>query len=407
MDVLFLSPAYPPEMVQFTRGLASVGARVWGVGDSAEEALPAEVRANLAGYLRVPRILDEDDVIRRVEAWLGGRVPRPARIEGLWEVVTELAARLRERLGVPGMSLDTVKGFRDKVLMKERVAAAGIRIPKTRRATRVAEIQAFAREIGFPLVVKPIAGAGSADTWRVDSPGELATVLDRIRHVAEVSVEEFVSGQEYTFETLCIAGKPVFTSVSMYVPNTLVARQNEWISPIILAVRDPGVAELAPGVAMGHRALAALGMGTGLTHMEWFREADGSAVFGEVACRPPGANMVDLMNYANDLDLYLEWARAVVHGTFGAAVTRPWSAAIVFKRAKGQGRIARITGLDRFVSRHRAHLARVDLLPIGAPRRNWKQTFLSDGNVVVRHPDPQACLEIAMEAASTIALWAE
>lgn len=405
MDVLFLSPAYPPEMIQFTRGLAQVGARVWGVGDAPEEALPATVRASLAGYLRVPAILDEDDVTARVTAWLGSR--RPDRIEGLWEVVTHLAARLREQLGVPGMSTDTVLGFRDKVVMKQRVAAAGIRIPKTRRARRVAEVLAFAKEIGFPLVVKPIAGAGSADTWRVDNAAELTTVLDRMRHVPEVSVEEFVSGQEYTFETLCVDGKPLFTSVSMYVPNTLVARQNEWISPIILAVRDPEADELRAGTKMGVEALRALGMGTGLTHMEWFLRPDGLAVFGEVACRPPGANMVDLMNYANDLDLYVEWARAVVHGRFDAAVTRPWNAAIVFKRAKGQGRIAKITGLDRFLGRHRSHVARVDLLPVGAPRRNWKQTFLSDGNLVVRHPDRQTCLELAMEAASTIALWAE
>jgi biotin carboxylase len=405
MDVLFLSPAYPPEMVQFTRGLGEVGARVWGVGDAPEESLPAIVRANLAGYLRVPAILDEDDVLERVVAWLGPR--RPQRIEGLWEVVTHLAARLRERLGVPGMSTDAVLGFRDKVVMKERVAAAGIRIPRTRRATRVAEVLAFAREIGFPLVVKPIAGAGSADTWRVDNAAELASVLDRMRHVAEVSVEEFVSGQEYTYETLCVDGRPLFSSVSMYVPNTLVARQNEWISPIILAIRDPEAAGLGVGTVMGVEALRALGMGTGLTHMEWFLRPDGAAVFGEVACRPPGANMVDLMNYANDLDLYAEWARAVVHGRFDGRLTRPWNAAIIFKRARGQGRITRVTGLDRFVARHRAAVARVDLLPIGAMRRNWKQTFLSDGNLVVRHPDRQVCLELAMEAASTISMWAE
>ncbi len=406
MDVLFLSPAYPPEMQQFTRGLAEVGARVWGVGDSPIESLPEVVRANLAGYLRVPAILDEDDVMRRVLGWLGDR--RPDRVEGLWEVVALLAARLRERLGVPGMSVDAVHGFRDKVVMKERVAAAGIRTPRTARARTVGEVHAFARAVGFPIVVKPIAGAGSADTFRVDDASELGTVLDRIRHVREVSVEEFVSGQEYTFETICVEGRPLFTSVSQYVPNTLIARQNEWISPIILALRDPAAEPaVLPGVRMGHEVLRALGMGTGFTHMEWFLRRDDEAVFGEVACRPPGANMVDLMNYAGDLDLFREWARVLVTGKFGAPITRPYNAAIVFKRAKGQGRITGVTGLERFLGRHGQHVARVDLLPVGAPRRNWKQTFLSDGNLVVRHPDANACLEMAMEAASTIALWAE
>jgi biotin carboxylase len=404
MDVLFLSPAYPPEMQQFTRGLAEVGARVWGVADTPYESLPESVRRHLTGYLQVPRILDEDDVMRRVAAWLGGR--RPDRIEGLWEVVTTLAARLREAHGVPGMSVDTVHGFRDKVVMKERVAAAGVRVPRAIRARTVAEIHAFADAVGFPLILKPVDGAGSADTFRVADRGELAAAVDRVRHLDQVSVEEFVTGQEYTFETVCHEGRILFTSVSMYLPNTLEARKNEWISPVILTLRDPEDPEVAAGGPMAAAVVRALGMGTGFTHMEWFRRPDGAAVFGEIACRPPGANMVDLMNYANDIDLYREWARVVTHGRFEAGLARPWNAALVFKRAKGQGRIRAIEGLDAFLARHRPHVARLDLLPVGAPRRNWKQTFLSDGNLVVRHPDRDTCVAIAKEAASTIHLYA-
>lgn len=404
VDVLFLSPAYPPEMQQFTRGLVEVGARVWGVGDQPVEHLPAALRDRLSGYLRVPAILDEDDVIRRVEAWLGDR--RPDRVEGLWEVVTLLAARLRERLGLPGMTVDTVEGFRDKVLMKQRVAAAGVRVPRAARARSAEEIGAFAEASGFPIIVKPIAGAGSADTFRVDDEAGLRAALAAIRHVPECAVEEFVTGQEYTYETVCIDGRPAFHSVSVYAPNTLIARQNEWVSPIILALRHPFDPEVAGGPLMGADVLSALRMGTGFTHMEWFKNAAGEAVFGEIACRPPGANMVDLMNYANDIDLFREWARAVVHGAFEAELTRPWNAAIVFKRAQGRGRIRAIEGLDRFVARHRPWIARVELLPIGAPRRDWKQTFLSDGNLVVRHPDLATCRALAEEAAATIAMFA-
>ena len=86
MDVVFLSPAYPPEMVQFTRGLAEVGARVIGVGDSAPDRLPASLYGHLAEYVHVPRITDEDEVIRRVRAHLGGRTPD--RIEANWEPMT-------------------------------------------------------------------------------------------------------------------------------------------------------------------------------------------------------------------------------------------------------------------------------------------------------------------------------
>jgi hypothetical protein len=186
----------------------------------------------------------------------------------------------------------------------------------------------------------------------------------------------------------------------------LEARKQEWISPIIFTFRDPYRNDLATGVRLGRDVLRTLGMGTGFSHMEWFRDSAGQAIFGEVACRPPGANMVDLMNYANDLDLFREWARVSVDGRFGEALSRPWNAAIVFKRARGEGRIQGLDGLEAFVARYRPWVARIDLLPLGAPRRNWKQTFLADGNLVIRHPDPEACLAMAQEAAATIHLYA-
>ncbi len=404
MNVLFLSPAYPPEMVQFTRGLAEVGARVFGVGDSPPGGLPGSMRGHLADYLQVPELMNEPDVMRRVRRWLAGR--RVDRIESNWEPLTVLAARLREAMGVPGMSADTVRGFRDKPIMRERVAAAGLRVPRSARVRSRSEAWEAAEVVGFPLILKPVAGAGSADTFRVEGPGGLDGALDQMLHVPEASCEEFIPGDEYTYETVCVAGRPVYESVSQYFPNALVARNNEWISPIIQTLRDLDDPRIAPGVALGRRVLTALGMGTGFTHMEWFRRPDGEAVFGEVACRSPGANMVDLMNYTGDIDIYREWARAVCWGSFEASTARPYSAAIVFKRAEGEGRISRVEGLEAFKARHGTAIAREDLLAVGTPRRDWKQTFLSDGNLVVRHPNADHTLRIAMDAASSIRMYA-
>ncbi|MGH9464643.1 MAG: ATP-grasp domain-containing protein, partial [Thermoanaerobaculia bacterium] len=97
MDVLFLSTAYPPEMQEYARGLAEVGARVFGVGDSPASALPARLRRVLDEYLQVPHILDEEDVIERVSRRLGRW--RPDRVETLWEPLVVAAARLREAIG--------------------------------------------------------------------------------------------------------------------------------------------------------------------------------------------------------------------------------------------------------------------------------------------------------------------
>jgi biotin carboxylase len=405
VKVVFLAPSYPPEMQQYTRGLAEVGATVYGVGDTPVTGLPGSLKQHLADYLQVPRILDEDDVVARVHAWLRGR--EIDRVLANWEVLVETAARLRERFGLPGMTVDTVRGFRDKQVMKERVAAAGLRVPRAERVRTVAEARAAAGRMGYPLVLKPIAGAGSADTYRADSEADLESVLKQMLHVSEASCEEYIDGEEFTFDTVCVGGVPLFENVAQYLPKPIVARSEEWISPVIVTVRDMAQPRLAAGIELGRKVLGALGMGDGFTHMEWFRKPNGEVVFGEIGCRPGGANLVDQMNYTCDIDLFREWARASVWGSFEAPTTRKYNAAIIFKRAKGRGRITRVDGLAEFMRRYGEHVVEQKLLPIGTQRRNWKQTLTSDGHILLRHPDWDTACKLADIAAAHITMYAE
>ncbi|MDQ3037211.1 MAG: ATP-grasp domain-containing protein [Myxococcota bacterium] len=405
MRVVFLSPVYPPEMQQYTRGLAEVGAQVFGVGDTPREALPPSVKPYLHDYLQVPRIMDEDDVMERVSAWLRGR--EVDRVLSNWEPLVLLAARLRERWGLPGMSYETVRGFRDKQLMKERVAAAGLRVPRSQRIRTASQAREAAERFGYPAIIKPISGAGSADTYRVASSAELETALAKMGHVIEASVEEYVEGEEYTYDTVSIGGVPVFENVAQYLPKPLEARSHEWVSPVIITVRDMMQPKLREGVSLGRNVLRALGMGDGFTHMEWFLTPKGEAIFGEIGCRPPGANLVDQMNYTCDVDLFREWARAACWKSFEGRTERRYNAAIVFKRAKGQGRITRIEGLEAWKRACAPWVVEDQLLRPGTPRRNWKQTLISDGHVLVRHPDWEEAKRMAFAAATGITLYAE
>jgi biotin carboxylase len=305
------------------------------------------------------------------------------------------------------MSLDTVRGFRDKQLMKERVATAGLRVPRSARVRSGAEAREAAARLGYPLVLKPISGAGSADTYEVGSAQELEQVLARTQHVREASLEEFIDGEEFTFDTVCIAGRPAFINVAQYLPKPLVARTNEWISPVITTVRELDQPALTDGIALGKRVLSALNMGSGFTHMEWFKKPNGEVVFGEIGCRPGGAHLVDQMNYTCDIDLFREWARAVCWGAFDAPTTRKYNVAIIFKRAKGQGRITRITGLHEFMRQYGEHVCEMKLLPVGTHRRNWKQTLVSDGFLILRHPDWHTTKRLADIVATQIHMYAE
>ena len=119
--------------------------------------------------------------------------------------------------------------------------------------------------------------------------------------------------------------------------------------------------------------------------MEWYRKADGEAVFGEIGARPPGGRMVDAMNYATDADLFAGWAEAITHGRIARPVERRYNAGIIFKRAEGAGRITGYAGLDPLMAEFGEHVAAIDLLPVGASRRDWRAVTISDGMVVVRH----------------------
>jgi formate-dependent phosphoribosylglycinamide formyltransferase (GAR transformylase) len=393
-----LSPGFPRELRYFTRGLAEVGATVIGLGDTPAAAVQEPAASSLSAYVQIRSWLDEDAVLAQV-----GELARTTpihRVECLWEPYMVLAARIREMLGLPGMSVQQTIPFRDKEVMKRVLDQAGIRTPYHYSATTAAQVVEAAESIGYPIVVKPIDGAGSANTYRVASREELDDVLPRLRGVPEVSVEEFVEGDDMTYETICVDGEIQHYSVGTYIPRALFMRTNEWVSPITLVYRDPDAEDLAAGRAMGEAVIEALDFGTGYTHMEWYRTRDGEAVFGEIGARPPGAYMVDLINYASDIDSYTGWAEAVVHGRFTQTVERRYNAAWIFKRARGRGIVQRYDGLEALMAEIGSHVVAVDLTPIGSPRRDWKQVLVGDGLLIVRHPDLQTTIELAGKVAS-------
>jgi biotin carboxylase len=393
MNVLFLSPGYPGEMPHFTRGLAAVGARVIGLGDQPARALPPMARRAVSAHVQVPNLLDEAAVVRQVSR--EARRLRIDRVECLWEPGMLLAARIREELGVPGLDVRHTIPFRDKERMKQVLDAAGIRTPRHASARTARDCVESAERIGFPLIVKPIAGGGSADTHRVDTMAELEAVLPRLRHVAEVSVEEFIDGDEFTYDTVCAGGEVLYENIAWYRPRPLDEKKHEWLSPQTICLRRLDAEELRGGREMGGTVLRAMGFESGFSHMEWFRKSDGEVVFGEIGARPPGARMVDIMNYASDADLFTGWAQAVCCGRLSRPIPRRFNAAMVSKRAKGRGRIRRIEGLKKLCDEMGPFLVSVELLPVGSRRRNWKMTSIGDGYLIVRHPELQTTLRMA------------
>lgn len=393
MNVVYLSPGFPAEMPLFVRGLAQVGAKVYGVGDQPVQALPPEAREGLTDYLQVRSFGDEAAVVEEIRGWLRGR--SIDRVECMWERLMYLAATLRETFGVPGMNRAQTAVVRDKESMKQAVEDAGLRVPRHGRARTAAEAWEVVERVGFPAILKPIDGAGSKDTYRCDDRDEFEVALQKTRHVEELSVEEFIEGEELTYDTVCADGEVLFESVAWYRPKPMELAQSPWISMQNIVLRDISQEFPRPGVELGHGVLKALGFTTGFTHMEWFRTASGEAVFGEIGGRPPGARLVHAINYSADVDLFTGWAEATCFGRLSQDTSKKYNAAMIFKRAQGDGLVREHRGLQDLLQRYGEHVASIELTPIGEPRRDWRQVVVGDGWIVVRHPELDDCLHIS------------
>jgi hypothetical protein len=405
MNVVMISPGFPHQMPYFTMGLAKVGARVYGVGDQPLAAVDEGVKRAMTGYLQVRNLWDEEETAAEIRQWVRGK--SIDRVECLWEPGVVLAGRVREALGVPGLTAEQSVPLRDKVAMKDVIERAGLRTPKHARARTANECRAAAERIGYPLIIKPIAGAGSADTYELRAPKDLENALKILQHVAEASIEEFIEGEEHTFDTVCANGEILFENVGWYRPKPLIARLNEWVSPQTLCLRDIDRPELQPGRKLGREVIRALGFRDGFTHMEWFRTPKGEAVFGEIGGRPPGGQMVHGMNYATDADLFVGWAEAVTRGRIGQDLRKKYDVGLIFKRAQGPGsRVVRYDGMDRVRAEAGPHIAHMELTPIGAPKKDWRQVVQGDGWIVVRHPDRERMMQLADLVATHLTLVA-
>ena len=191
-----------------------------------------------------------------------------------------------------------------------------------------------------------------------------------------------MQGREFSFETLTLGGKPREGSISHYVPSCLEVLENEWIQWVCLLPREISGAPYDAARKMGVRAIEALGLDDGMTHMEWFERTDGSLAIGEIAQRPPGANITRMTGLVHGIDPYRTWARAVVDGEQDAPWARTAAAGCAFLRGMGRGHVAGVTGLHEIHEAMSPWIAEADIPVVGAPK---KDGYEGDGYIVVQH----------------------
>jgi hypothetical protein len=318
MNVLFLSPHFPPNFWHFCRGLREAGANPLGLADAPWEALRPELQGALTEYYRVQDMHRHDDLVRAL-GYLTFRHGKIDRLDSMSEYWLETEARLRDDFNVFGLRAADMARLKRKSEMKKLYQQAGVPVARGRLCPTRASLLALVEEVGYPVVAKPDTGVGAAQTFKIEGEAELEAYL-LARPQVDYIVEEFVAAPMVTYDGLTDRqGRVVFETSFEYGSGVMevVNADSEMTYTI---VRDIP-ADLREA---GRAIVEVFGVRERFFHFEFFRLPTGGLVALEVNVRPPGGFTVDMWNYQGDLDMYREWGNLLVKGHILAEPTRPW-----------------------------------------------------------------------------------
>jgi biotin carboxylase len=383
----FVAPFLLPATARFVATAASLpDVRLGVVTTEPVERLSPDLKQSLDGHWRVDDPLDPQQLVDAVRG-LSQQMGPVERLVGALEQLQVPMAYARDVLGIDGMNVETALNVRDKSRMKSVLTDAGVPCARHQLVTNPDEAWAFAAAVGFPLVAKPPAGAGAQATYRLDDQSALSGWLEAIPPHAEAPglLEEFLVGDEHTFDSVTVGGETVFSSISDYVPTPLDVLRQPWVQWTVILPRELNDPRYERIWDTGPAALRALGVRDALTHMEWFRRPDGSIAVSEVTARPPGAQITSMLGYVHEVDFYRVWAELVIHGTFDPP-ERKYAAGTAYLRGQGRGRVRAVHGIEELQREIGDLVVEARLPEVGQAASSG---YEGEGYVIVRHPDTE------------------
>lgn len=314
MNFIFISPHSPRNYWLFCDRLKKNGVNVLGVGDIPYDSLEKHVKDALTEYYYVESLQDYDKMFRAV-AFLSFKYGKIDWIESHNELFIEQDARLREDFNIKtGLQTADIERFRLKSAMKPFYRTAHIATARYADIPTIREAKAFARKVGYPVIVKPDAGAGAKDVQLIETPTELEWFFWE-KSTTPYIMEEYVHGNIYSYDAVInLDGDPLFESMTAWPPSIMeiVAKQLDFSYYVAAEIPD----DLRNA---GRAAVRTFGVRGRFVHMEFFRltedqpplGAEGDLVGLEINLRPPRGYAVDMMNFAHSIDAYKIWADMV------------------------------------------------------------------------------------------------
>lgn len=327
MNFVFISPHFPPNYYHFAVQLNKLGASVFGIADEPYNWLRPSLKNSLNEYYQVQDMHDYDQLLRAC-GYLTHAHGKIDRIESLNEYWLEIDARLRTDFNVFGLKTADMPAIKRKSVMKELFNANQVRTGRGEVVNSLPEAEHLADEIGFPLVAKPDIGVGAARTYKIHNPAELKHFF-QVKSDTSYLLEEFISGTIFTFDGLTDRdGNIVFYTSHVYSQGVMEA-VNDNTDIYYYSLREiPTDLETA-----GRKLVKIFKVKERFFHFEFFRaDKDDELLALEVNIRPPGGLTTDMFNFANEIDIYHEWAHVILHNKFTVEYSRPYHCCFVGRR---------------------------------------------------------------------------
>lgn len=329
INFLMISPHFPTNFETFAVRLRENGINTLGIADTPYDQLSENLRNNLTEYYRVDDMQDYDQVYRAV-GYFAHKYGRIDRVESHNEFWLELDAQIRTDFNLFGYKNEDMLAIKTKAQMKEVFRDAGLKVAQGAVFHNDDEARKLAKKYKFPVIIKPNSGVGASDTYKIKSAQELEEFFGYKTAGVEYIMEEFIEGDIVTFDGLTDCdGNIVFYSSLEYSTVVLDIVSND--DDMFYFVPR----EISPDlVKLGEKCVQAFNVKERFFHFEFFRiKETGELMPLEVNCRPPGGLTIDMWNYANDFDVFKEYANIVKENKFYSEITHPWNVVYISRKA--------------------------------------------------------------------------
>lgn len=343
MNFVFLSPHFPPNYYHFARHLHAMGVSVLGLADEDYFNLSPELRSSLTEYYKVDNMENYDSLLRAC-GYFTHQYGKIDRLDSHNEYWLETEAYLRTDFNIPGIKNDEIPKMKRKSLMKQVFILAGIPVSQGEVVHNLVQARQLTDQIGYPIIAKPDNGVGAAATYKINDEYQLKEFFSQ-KPPMDYILEEFIDGTIQSFDGIVDQdGRLVFCTAHQYSSGVMEAVNHDELIYYYSLRKIPKDLENA-----GRRVLEAYAIKERFFHFEFFRKrSDSKLVALEVNIRPPGGLTTDMINYANDIDIYKEWANIIVNNKFTAKTSRPYHCCYIGRKLNRQYRYSHHEIEERF-----------------------------------------------------------